>query len=116
MGLRYPLEFAAQLLKGVRAMKESVTYQAILAEGAEKGRDEGRVEGRVEGRNEGRVEGRNEGRVEGERRLLLRLGGKRFGQPDAPTLQNIQAITSLEQLEQLGDKLLEVESWAELMA
>ena len=92
MGLRYPPEFAARLLKGVRAMKESRTYQAILEEGEAKGR------------------------VEGERNLLLRLGSKRFGQPDAPTLETIQAIASLEQLEQLGEKLLEAESWAELMA
>lgn len=96
MGLRYPPEFAAQLLKGVRAMKESSTYQAILEEGEAKGR--------------------SEGRVEGERNLLLRLGSKRFGQPAASTLETLQAITSLEQLEQLGERLLEVESWAELMA
>jgi len=99
MGLRYPREFAAQLLKGVRAMKESVTYQAILEEGEAKGREEGRVEGRVEG----------------ERNLLLRLGGKRFGPPDVRTVAAIQAITSLEHLEQLGERMLEVESWAELL-
>ncbi len=38
MGLRYSPDFAAQLLKGVRAMKESSTYQAILEEGEELGR------------------------------------------------------------------------------
>ena len=33
-------------------MQESVTYQAILAEGREEGREEGRSEGREEGREQ----------------------------------------------------------------
>jgi predicted transposase YdaD len=37
MGLRYPREIATQLLQGVRGMKESVTYQAILEEGEARG-------------------------------------------------------------------------------
>lgn len=44
MGLRYSEEEAGQALQGVRNMRESVTYQAILREGQEKGRDEGRIE------------------------------------------------------------------------
>ena len=72
-------------------MKESDTYQAILEEGEVRGE------------------------VKGERNSLLLLGGKRFGQPDATTLATIQAITTLEQLEQLMERLLEVESWAELL-
>jgi predicted transposase YdaD len=99
MGLRFPLELAGQLLKGVRAMKESVTYQAILQEG------------RVEGEAKGRVEGR----VEGEQSVLLRLGAKRFGEPEAVTLEAIRAITSPERLEQLIERILEVENWAELL-
>jgi hypothetical protein len=107
MGLRYPQEFAAQLLRGVRAMKESSTYQAILQEGEAKG------EARGEAR--GRVEGEAKGRVEGERNVLLRLGARRFGEPDAFTLETIQAITSLERLDQLNDRLLEAENWSELL-
>jgi hypothetical protein len=87
MGLRYSREFASQLLKGVRAMKESVTYQAI----------------------------QEEGEVKGERKALLRVGSKRFGQPDATTLASIEAITTLERLEKLMDRLLEAESWVELL-
>jgi predicted transposase YdaD len=112
LGLRYPREFAAQLLKGVRAMKESSTYQAILEEGEAKGEARGRVEGEAKGR----VEGEAKGRVEGERIVLLRLGAKRFGEPDAVTLACILAITSFGRLEQLTDRLLEVESWSELLA
>lgn len=87
LGLRYPPDFVAELLKGVRPMKESSTYQAILAEG----------------------------RAEGERDLILRLGGRRFGPPDAATRAALDAITSTERLERLAERLLEAESWAELL-
>ena len=100
MGLRYPREMAVQLLKGVRGMKESVTYMEIFEEGEAKGEAKGKAEGEVKG----------------ERNLLLRLGRKRFGEPDAATLAILEAITSLERLEQLAERLLEVESWAELLA
>lgn len=104
MGLTYPPDFTAQLLQGVRQMKESSTYQAILAEGVEKGRAEGRVEGEARGK------------AEEARRLLLRIGGKRLGPPDAQTEAAIAALDSVEQLEQMADRLLEVESWNELLA
>ena len=38
MGLRYSRELVSELLRGVQNMKESVTYQAIVEEGVEKGR------------------------------------------------------------------------------
>src|SRR5207253_8880710 len=38
LGLRYSPALAAQLFAGVVSMKESATYQAILAEGETKGR------------------------------------------------------------------------------
>src|SRR5207244_1176241 len=50
MGLRYPRDMVRQLLKGVRSMKESDTYQAILEEGFEKGIEKGRAEGVEKGR------------------------------------------------------------------
>jgi predicted transposase YdaD len=92
MGLRYPAGFAAQLLHGVRAMKESTTYQAILDEG------------------------RGEGRVEEARRLLLLLGSERFGPPDARVQAALDAMDAVEPLERLSQHLLKVESWEELLA
>ena len=100
LGLRHPPEFIAELLKGVRQLKESSTYQAILAEG----------------RAEGRAEGKSEGRTEGERALILQLGSQRFGPPDAATRARLDAITSTEQLERLAGRLLAVETWSELLA
>lgn len=99
MGLRYTRSFSTQLLKGVRAMKESVTYQAILEEGKEIGKEIGAVVGKTEE----------------ARALLLRLGRKRFGPPDASTVQTVVAISELETLEEWLERLLEVESWAELL-
>jgi len=48
--------------------------------------------------------------------LLLKFGGKRFGVPDASTQAVLEAITSIEELERLADRLMEVESWQELLA
>jgi hypothetical protein len=87
MGLRYRPGVAAQLLRGVRAMKESSTYQAIL----------------------------DEGRAEGVRKVLLLLGGKKLGPPDARTRAAIEAITAPDRLERLTGRLLDVSSWEELL-
>ena len=72
-------------------MKESTTYKAILEEGEARGR------------------------IEEARRILIRQGSKRFGQPDAQTLAVVYVSSSLEELERLTDKLLEVENWPELL-
>lgn len=103
MGLKYDRDFNARLLQGVRRMKESVTYQAIL--------DEGRMEGRVEGR----IEGLTEGELGEARRILLRTGAKRLGNPTAEAETAVNGIASREQLERLVERLFEVESWDELL-
>ncbi len=95
MGLRYEAAFTQQLLQGVMNMKESVTYQAIV--------------------EEGRQEGRQEGRAEEARRLLLRQGGKRFGPPSEAVQSTLAGITTLETLEDLADRIIDVESWTELL-
>lgn len=86
MGLRYKASVVEKLMRGVRNMKESTFYQMILEEGKE-----------------------NEAR-----RVILRIGRKRYGEPDAETLARIETIVSLEKLELLIDRLVEVESWSEL--
>ena len=52
MGLRYPREMVAELLRGVHGMKESVTYQAILDEGRAEGEARGEIKGRIEERDQ----------------------------------------------------------------
>ena len=77
-------------------MKESTTYQAILAEG--------------------RAEGRAEGQAVEARKILLRQGSKRFGPPDARARAAVEAITDIDRLEKLTERLLDVSSWDELLA
>jgi hypothetical protein len=82
-----------QLFQGVPiAMRESVTFQAILEEG------------------------REEGRVEELHRVILRLGRVRFGEADEATRSEIEAIRDIETLEELSERLVMVSSWAELLA
>lgn len=100
LGLRFPPRVAEQLMPGIRNMRDSSTYQMIL--------DEGRAEGEARGRTEGRTEE--------ARRMLVLVGAARLGPPDARTLATLEAIGDPEQLEQLGQRLLSVTSWAELLA
>ena len=92
MGLRYSDELIDRLLEGVQDMKESVTYQKILREG------------------------RAEGRAEEAKRILKRLGSRRFGKPEPLIEAAIDAIADLDRLEQLSDRVLEVAGWEELLA
>jgi predicted transposase YdaD len=93
MGLRYERALIEQLLLGVRGMKESVTYQAIVEEGVAKGE------------------------LRGARRILLLSGEEQFGAPPAPRARaTIEAINSLEQLDQLTRRMRRVGSWEELLA
>ncbi len=104
MGLRYERAVAQALLRGVLAMKESSTYQAILEEGEELGRSKGKIEGKIEGRID---EGRN---------ILLRLGMERFSAPDGRALESANSIRSIERLEELACRVLHVQSWDELLS
>ncbi|WP_394796681.1 hypothetical protein [Armatimonas sp.] len=99
-GLRFDAgESEALLEKVVAQMRESSTYQKILADG----------------RAEGLTEGRVEGRLEGERNALIRIGTRRFGLLDDSIL-GILERASLARLESWMDRLNEVESWQELLA
>jgi hypothetical protein len=52
----------------------------------------------------------------GAKRTLLRLGNKRFGPPDAAALAALDAIYDVERLERMSERLLEVNTWAEMLA
>ena len=74
-------------------MRESVIYQEILAEGEQRGEQRGRQEG--------------------ERSLILRQLTRRVGELSQPVLERIEAL-SLEQLENLGEALLDFQAIADL--
>jgi predicted transposase YdaD len=103
IGLRFSRERAIELFQGVQKMRDSTTYQAIL--------DEGRAEGEIKGRTQGRTEGQ----VEEARRLLLRLGRKHLGNPEATVEATVRAIIDVERLELLAERITEVANWQDLL-
>jgi predicted transposase YdaD len=104
MGLRYPADLTARVLQGVRNMRESATYQAILAEGEARGEVKGRAEGKAEGKAEEAAS------------ILLLLGRERFGDPSPETVATIEAIANVSRIELLAKRLLVVSSWDELIS
>jgi predicted transposase YdaD len=108
LGLRHPAELVEQLLKGAIRMEESQTYQAILAKGISRGREVGREEGREVGREEGRATGLVQS--------ILRIGHHRF-RAEAPerVLRKLKRITDIAVLESIEERLLDVQSWDQLL-
>jgi hypothetical protein len=91
MGLRYEQALVQKLLQGVMAMKESVTYQAILEEG------------------------RLKGELEEARKVLLLQGRSRFGEPSAEALAAVNGLTDVQKLEELTVRLLQATTWHDLL-
>jgi hypothetical protein len=87
-GLRTSRDQARQLFQGVGAMRDSDTYLAIL----------------------------DEGHVEEAKKLLFLLGQKFLGPPGEAVTATLAAITNLERLELLLERLHDVNSWQELLA
>ena len=61
------------------------------------------------------TERRQEGRAGEARRIILRLGGIRLGEAGDAVVSRLDAISDLEKLEQLGDRLLIASSWDQLL-
>ncbi|HAN45141.1 MAG TPA: hypothetical protein DCQ32_01150 [Cyanobacteria bacterium UBA8156] len=102
---------------GLSELKQTRVYQEAKAEGKEEGVQIGRQEGVQIGRQEGVQIGRQEGvqigRQEGvrmgEAKLLIRLLSRRFGEL-RPSQQDRIAALPLEELEGLGEALLDWQS------
>lgn len=73
-------------------MRESITYQEILEEG------------------------RAEGELTEARRILMRQGERRLGAATPAVETRIKAIDSRSVLEALLDRVLEVETWDDLLS
>ena len=95
IGLNYGEEAIKSLLTGVSEIRESVTYQAILREGEQKGEQIGSV---------------NEAR-----KIILMQRRLRFGLPNKAIEEALHEITEIENLEKLTTKRLRVTSWKELL-
>jgi hypothetical protein len=67
-------------------------------------------------RAEGREEGEEKGRLKEIRAVLLRLGQRKFARAPNRKQQKAQsALTDLDQLEALTERVLDTDSWAELL-
>ncbi|KOP24889.1 hypothetical protein AMR41_15745 [Hapalosiphon sp. MRB220] len=64
---------------------------------------------REQAKEEGRQQGIQQGRQEGEQYLILRLLNRRIGEIDASLIEQIKGL-SIEQLENLGEALLDFSS------
>lgn len=95
MGLRFETEFADKLFAGENIMQESKTYQAAMA---------------IE-----LAKGLAKGEAQEARKLLLRLGKKRWGTPGPAVTSQLNALTDLERLEQLIEDCQTAESWDGLL-
>jgi predicted transposase YdaD len=91
LGLRFADQVIDVLLRGVMDMKESTTYQAILAEG------------------------RAEGRAEEAKRLLQVLGEEKWGAADTPIQRAIEATEDVALLEQWIKQIPRKSSWRDLL-
>jgi hypothetical protein len=123
MGLRFAPAVVQYFLKGVRQMRESSTYQAILDEGMEEGLQRGLERGLQQGLEQGLERGLTaglqqglaSGQLKGERDIVLLLGARRFGNPSTETIAALEAIGSPDRLVEIAGRLLQVESWDELL-
>jgi len=93
IGLRISNECAFPSLEGVQNMRGSSTYQAVLDEG------------------------REDGRISEARRMLLMLGGDRFGEPNEATRGVLAGIHDVERLERMSRRVCaaDIQDWEGLL-
>jgi hypothetical protein len=87
-GLRVQQPNLDRIYQGVGVMEDSAGYLTILERGG----------------------------IKTLRGVLLRLGRRRFGEPDAATATALAAITDLDRLERMAEAVLTAADWPELLA
>jgi hypothetical protein len=87
-GLRAKRENLASIYQGVRVMHESTAYDEAVEEGC----------------------------VKTSHRFLLRQGRKLLGSPDPSVESALSSIQDVERLERMGEAILTVKSWEELLS
>ena len=75
----------------------------------------GEAAGIQKGEAIGIQKGRQEGRQETLRSIVLKLGTKKYGNPTAEDLEQLNAITDVDQLNVMFDRIDTVSSWSELL-
>jgi len=86
-GLRVKVPVARQVFSGVKAMRESETFMAII----------------------------DEGREIQTRKLIRRFAERTLGEPDEATITRIEGITDIDRLERIIGRVLNARSWEDLL-
>lgn len=86
-GMRVDVPTTRNLFRGARTTQESSTYQWILEEGG----------------------------IREARKIVLRLGRQRFGDPELESRNAFDAIEDLERLERMIEWVFRVSGWPELL-
>ena len=108
---------AKETLDQVNSLKEAGMVYAGIEELKEQAHLEGLGQGRREGRAEGHIEGHAEGRAEGYATLVYRQARLKFGADTADRLRRIlEHMTDPERIARIGDRIIECETGAELLA
>ena len=66
-------------------------------------------------KEEGRAEGRVEAQAETLQKTVLRQGKLRIGKPSKQVVVAVEAITDVDRLERLTEKILQATTWQELL-
>ena len=85
-------------------MKESSTYQGLIAQGLERGIEKG-IEQGIE-----------QGLERGVRTTILRQGTKRFGAVPPNAAAVLEGVHDFEALETIAERILDASSWDDLIA
>jgi predicted transposase YdaD len=103
-GLRYNEARLTELYRSVNmTLEDSTTYQWIVRKGLQ------------EGIQKGLQQGLQQGRSTEAQSLLLRQGTKRFGVEPAVE-PRLRAVTDIERLERMADRIFDATSWDDLLA
>ena len=100
MGLRHPRDLIQRVLQGAVKMWEKVYEDSSMFQHSMKQAEQ---------------LGQHRGAITHARRQLLRLGQAKFGPPDAAHRSAIEADSDLDRLDALGERVLAVNSWEELL-
>jgi hypothetical protein len=111
-GLRYSLEQLEEFYMSLdEILKESTTYQSILAKGEARGLAKGEAQGLAQGESRGLAQGR----LDESRSLILLLGAKRFGEAPDHIRGELQSMTDPERAARIASRLLDAKDWHELL-
>jgi hypothetical protein len=94
LGLKYDKAFVEKIMSK-NVLELSSTYQALMEEGKEIGREEGELEK--------------------AREMLVRLGRRRLGEPSKEMMEFLNNISNVTVLDGFADRLWDIESWADLL-